>query len=652
MNYKDYFDKLIDFKIITPIWKIELDFIDEISNFNDKNEVLSLFSIYFSLVCDGNLCMSLDKDILNKKWNKKLIETKIRLQEKNNFDPKDIDEFINYSSSLINNYLKSINDINLKDIIGKDKLFIIDNNYLYLRKYYNARTTIIRESNQIFNNTFQGKNIIKLDDYYKIDTDENGNKKVFKLTDGQKKVVEKGINYNLLVTGGPGTGKTTSVLFLLACLLANDINKNIYITAPSGKAASRMKESIIKNLQTGIDSDKFKQNYSAVYDRLSKLEGTTIHRLLGYKDGGFEYNYKNQFKDNSIFVIDEASMIDASIFSALLSAIPPKARVFILGDKDQLPSVECGAVFGDLLKVNKFNNNIVMLDESQRFKKDSNIYNLAKAINEDNIPLPSISWEEYKDINILPVIKDQYEIKYYKDFIENDNNKKNEEKIVEKIVDTWTEEFYCKLKNNSIGLKPNDKNKLDNIFDNVEESKILCAENESIRGVKNINKIIDKKCNPKKDGSVNGYHAGQILMVNSNDYQLDLYNGDMGIVVNFENDNMLYLMLKKTSNIIGFEGKRDNKIFKIDNYVFYPVHMLPRDEIDLAYAISVHKSQGSDYKSILVFLPKDSEHPLLNRQIVYTAITRTKGNTYIVSNQTNLEKAKNRILSRDTNIDI
>jgi exodeoxyribonuclease V alpha subunit len=139
-------------------------------------------------------------------------------------------------------------------------------------------------------------------------------------------------------------------------------------------------------------------------------------------------------------------------------------------------------------------------------------------------------------------------------------------------------------------------------------------------------------------------------MINKNNKTLDLYNGDCGILVTFENDNTLYFMVKKSSMIISKEGKEEDKIFKLKDFTFYPLRLITQSEIDLSYAITIHKSQGSDYKNILVILPTAKGHPLLNRQIIYTAITRTKGNTYILSNQDRLEESKNSVIIRDTNI--
>ena len=131
---------------------------------------------------------------------------------------------------------------------------------------------------------------------------------------------------------------------------------------------------------------------------------------------------------------------------------------------------------------------------------------------------------------------------------------------------------------------------------------------------------------------------------------LYLYNGDSGVLVTFKDDPVLYIMVRKDTELNIEEGKKEDKIFKLNGYIYYPLRLLASNEFDLAYAITIHKSQGSDYQNILVILPTKKGHPLLNRQIVYTAITRTKGNTYILSNYDRLVEAKDTILIRDTNI--
>lgn len=147
-----------------------------------------------------------------------------------------------------------------------------------------------------------------------------------------------------------------------------------------------------------------------------------------------------------------------------------------------------------------------------------------------------------------------------------------------------------------------------------------------------------------------GYYPGELLMITKNNKPLDLYNGDCGVAVTFTGDETLYVMFKKSAELNYDEGRQENRIFRLGEYLFYPLRVINAEDITSAFAITIHKSQGSDYQNILVILPRTHGHPMLNRQIVYTAVTRTKGNTVILSNQANLECARDHVLTRDTGI--
>ena len=643
MDYKEYYNLLLENKMITPIWKYVLELIEEeIKDNENKDYYLVIFAIYFSLINDGNITISLNKDVLTKKWESKLNDIAILLEESGSYNEESFNKIKEISFNCINNYLQDINSNNLPSLINDNKFFEIEDNYLYVRKYGSARRGVIASMDRLFSTRSNITSTFKYQDAVASD---------FTLSDGQEKAVIEGINKSLVITGGPGTGKTTSILFLLIGLLLNDTdNMRIYLVAPSGKAAGRMKESIINGLN--VLTDSFKQDHKDIISKIQNLDKSTIHSLLeiDYETNGFKYNKNRRFPENSIFVIDEASMIDVCLFNALLQAIPTSAKVYIMGDKNQLPSVECGAVFGDLLTKKSIQDNVVELDESKRFKKGTKIFNLAKAVNEgDTLPINDDDWKEYDSFEVLIKDDDRKEnpIYYYKNHKENVKDKD----IVEHVVNKWGNEFFKSLQDKATDLDFNDVAHLKEVFEYSEISKILCAENEGPRGIKTINNYVKKHFIDKsKYHSTNGYYPGMIMMVNKNNKSLDLDNGDSGLLVTFKDDSTIYFMTKKSSNIAKNQGKEVDRIFKLGEFTFYPVRMITQEEIDMAYAITIHKSQGSDYPNILVILPTKKGHPLLNRQIVYTAITRTKGTTYILSNIDRLNESKDNLIVRDTNV--
>ena len=642
-DYNEFVELLLKYQMITPIWKYELDLIEKELDDNNKYNYLILFAIYFGLICDGNTCMSLDEASLSKKWEAKIEASKVLFENEDNNDENYFDRVLSISK---NNY-KYLSNLNTLSVIGN--IFEIADNYLYLKKYNKARIGIIKRIKKLFETNFNNDESFKLEDCYK-----DG----FELSKKQKEAVLKGLKKNLIITGGPGTGKTTTILFILLCLLSNNQNLNVYLAAASGKASSRMKESIINGLekidQSIIDDEVIDLIKGTVNDDdKQEIEEFTIHRLLGvdFKTGGFNHTKKNQFPSNSIFVIDEASMIDVCLFNNLLNAIPDGARLFILGDKDQLPSVEVGAVFSDLVKSEYLEDNVIFLDESRRFESNTEIYKLAEIINKD-LDLPNINFESLDSFEIKEVDKKNCPIYYY--LSEGAADHEQKEKI-KHIVEKWGKNYYKDLQEKATNIEWDDNilEKLKEIDNYVETSKILCAENDGARGVKTINESIKKNVIDKKaPKSLSNQYPGQIMMINRNNKALNLYNGDTGILVSFKDDNTIYLMVKKTMKRINKEEKKDDEIFKYGPYVFYPFRLITLSDIELAYAISIHKSQGSDFDNILIMLPTSKGHPLLNRQILYTAITRTKGNTYILSNKERLEEAKANLIERDTNINI
>ena len=675
-SYKEFYDILKKKGLITDIWVYILELIaEQVDKTADGFEsCMKLITIYFSLIDDGNTCMSLDSVDLSKKWNARLDSAKVyanreddERQDENDSDWKQIKEA---SGNVIKEEILSLlsssgslgNVIGDKDTDGgSEKLLCVADGWLYLSKYYQASKGISESVKKLFSSprSMSGheSNVgIPLEEMLKEGR---------QLTDEQKEAVNRGIRSNLIITGGPGTGKTTSILFILLnllCKLSDKLSEmpKIYLVAFSGKAKSRMKESIDRGFsEGGWLKPEFIEEHQKACNAIKASEPYTIHSFLGQfiYNNPFEKDRSRKIEPDAIVVIDEASMIDLCIFDALLNRIPDTCRVFIMGDKNQLPAVEKGDVFAKLLEMESLKDFKVELDTSVRFGKDTEIYKLADRVNRGE-EINDVLWEPYSVFKVREDPKPNDKPVYYvldQDETEEATNKK----MVESIVEKWGEVYYKGLADKvlgeqSTGLSSNVQNgELSNLFRLTEKGKILCAENRGSRGIDAINTFLKNKYAKPIPGSKPGSLApGQLVMIVRNNKSLNLNNGDSGLIVSFENDDSLYFMTKCSAPPTNSSEKKDGKVFSIGDYTFFPTKMIADSDITSAYAITIHKSQGSDYDNILVILPKQEGHPLMNRQIVYTAITRTKGNTYLFSNKEALNAASKRRSVRDTNIGI
>lgn len=639
MKYLKFYNLLSSYNLIEPIDKYLLSLIEqEIEDKTDKDDYLVFFTVFFSLIDDGNACVSLNKETLLKKWNKKIEGKEVLFKENEEYNPTDFQNIKDISIEIVDKVIDNISESNLAKLIGKNRYFYIDDNYLYVKKYFDARNNIISSIKRLFKKTSSNNKYVN---YLSKDS--------LPLTNGQIKAIEKGVNHNLVITGGPGTGKTTSVVFLLLNLLEQNPDQFIYLVAPSGKASGRIKESVLSGLKF-VDKTKISAH---VIKKIEEIEESTIHRLLHIdpNTSAFTRNRNYQFSSNSIFIVDEASMIDICLFASLLEAIPDDAKLFILGDYNQLPSVEAGAVFANLVDMDYLKKDfVVRLTEFVRFSKDSEIFKVASEINGDT-SISEKNWQSYKDFQIIDLPKDSKDKPVY--FYKNPDSDIKEKEIISSVVTKWGEKYYKDLQEKCTDVV--DENQLVDIYNFVSTATILCAVNEGIRGTKQINNLIRNKFIDKsKPTTIFGFYPGELVIINKNNKELGLYNGNTGILVTFKGDDTLYFMYEKTSKDVIVSGKRVDEIFSLviqnHTYMFYPLRMISEVEFDLAYAITIHKSQGSDFDNILVILPTSEGHPLLTKQIVYTAITRSKGSAYILSNQERLQEAQNNFEVRDTNI--
>jgi len=418
--------------------------------------------------------------------------------------------------------------------------------------------------------------------------DLNGLVSSFTLPSGQINAAKTALKSQLcIVSGGPGTGKTTSVLLVLATLLKNEPHLKIGLAAPTGKAAMRMKESIRNNIEA-LNCEQ------GIIDKLNTVEASTLHRLLGYQQQSI---YFRHHRDNplllDVLIVDESSMIDSAMMAKLLDAVPEQARLILLGDKDQLPPIEAGDPFARICEWDRFFNkdidllekNIICLEESHRFDKNSGIGKLAEAVKADD-------WENsfkiMNDKSYPDLVWQNYEALYSNEIKEQDN-------IYLRIKTGFNDykAFLDQIINNI-----SDEN-LNSLFQKLNQFTLLNAIRKGPSGVEQTNKLVEKSLGFNSD---NYWYHGKVIMVTQNDYQTGLFNGDVGICLKSGDTYRIYFP-------------------QADGYQSFAVMRVPPHET--AFAITVHKSQGSEFNEVLFILPNE-ETPILTKPLVYTAITRAK----------------------------
>lgn len=635
--------------------------------------------IYFSLLEDGNTRLALNTDEACHKW---LTKYRSLLNLYSTEQPDCLIDFQNAENDFSDILASGIHDIltqnykifedrepdaqTPKDKTTKPFVRVTDEKkqikYLYATRYFDAKCIIEQRAKTLF--PTHETQITESDIHTCEQTFTQDLKDVFQFEKCQLEAILRGQNENLIITGGPGTGKTTVITFLLWKLLKahpDMLTWEIKLAAPSGKAADRMRESLLKTLQ------KFKPTPKTqpIYDKLYNLESYTLHRLLSYNPvkNKFNYNEDTPFPQNDIFVIDEASMIDIDLFARFMEALPKAQntyRLFILGDPDQLPSVEAGAVLGEMLETSHC---AAKLTESQRFKSTSKIGKLSIAIQNAKI---QNHWPEDHEKPLylpsegnIPNFDSTTSDNIYYLTLNEDNTRANRE--LSALIQRWTDTFYIQNNNFIKEVRQiyisHDQNtivnaqghpvtaaKLDKIWKVTEHARILSAERKGTTGVENLNALVRKHLGIS---SSDPFFVGQLLMLTENQATLKLYNGDCGIVLGEKDSGRLYLLLKKSKTT-----KTENTAHT-DDYVVYPLSMLPQNALESAFAITIHKSQGSGYANIMMFLPRKKGHPLLNNQMIYTGVTRTEEKSLtIVTTQEAFEAGCQTVIERDTGIDI
>lgn len=437
--------------------------------------------------------------------------------------------------------------------------------------------------------------------------------------------------YNKLsiISGGPGTGKTSTVVRVLALILEQYQKKgkpppNIALAAPTGKAAARLKDSIL-SAKEGLEVS------NELRDTIPE-KAQTLHQLLGARrhSSQLRHNAENPVPYDLV-IVDEASMVDQALMSKLVEALLEDAQLILLGDKDQLASVEAGSVLGDICNIsnNKFSemgiqwlstlglevpskfstdhakplvDNITLLTKSYRFEEQSGIAQLAHAVNTGDADqfLSVLGSSNYQDLSFFQ-IGDRLDL----------------ESILEKKI----VEYF-----NSVS----DSNSRDEALDQINKFRILAAHRRGPGGVTHLNSIAEKIL--QREGLIPKYqewYPGKPVIINKNDYVLDLFNGDIGLCMPDEG-GALKIHFRHEGSVRSVSPER-----------------LPEHET--AFALTVHKSQGSEFVEVFFVLPNVMSK-VVSRELIYTAITRARSRISILGEKAVLKKGIEQKLRRNSGL--
>ncbi|MDP3009575.1 MAG: exodeoxyribonuclease V subunit alpha [Methylococcales bacterium] len=442
---------------------------------------------------------------------------------------------------------------------------VLENNRLYLQRYWDYEHRLANATLAI---ALHPHSVERLNDLLDIYFPPANGK------DWQREAARIAVQHSFsIITGGPGTGKTTTVVKILAVLqeLAEE-PLLIALAAPTGKAAMRLQESIGSNKSALPCSDTIKSTIPETV--------TTLHRLLGAKpDSPYFRHDVNHPLIHDLVVVDEASMVDLALMSKLMDALKPNARLILLGDKDQLASVESGAVLADLTEA--LSTHTVELKTAHRF--DGNIKQLAEAVNEQN---GAAAWRCLTSGNEHTLLLQDDLIAY--------------------IAAQQT--AYLKLIKQGADFT--------DIYQAFNRFQVLCSNKEGKNSVTDINSRVEQKLAQNGRIHIAGlWYSGRPVLVTQNNPALHLYNGDIGLCLP-DKDQVGKLMV--------FFQRPDGSVKS-----YLPSRIA---QCETVFAMTIHKSQGSEFEEVLIVLP-ELINPVLTKELLYTAITRAKKTVKLVANE-------------------
>jgi exodeoxyribonuclease V alpha subunit len=459
-----------------------------------------------------------------------------------------------------------------------------------------------------------------------------------------------------IISGGPGTGKTTLIVNILrAFFYAGFKPADFLLCAPTGRAAQRMTDSIRAGIIRMGEADP-------LFSSLELLSADTIHKALAYSrfENRFTRNKENPFSARLI-IVDEVSMVDLVLMRNFFEACLDKAHVVLVGDRNQLPPVEAGAVFASVFPghgngENIFSRNITELVENHRSEKS--IRELADSCLQGRLPVKmeriifdrrdalSGAFDGFGDKCLWLEMPEQLSRKeqlanllllrkwllddFYQKFI-SEKKPQGFRALVRNLENYFLSASFMKG-SDSICQDQNVCRLLCLIFESLHGFRILSPNRDGFLGCAEINRQICRRFYGVKYSSVKDdeIFSGAVIMIQKNDYGLNLFNGDTGVIIRVEGDKFMAFF------------ERGN------GFVAFDPEALP--SFAHAFAMTVHKSQGSEFENLLLLLPPHLPNPILTRNLVYTAVTRAKKNLVMCVSRAVLGYALKNVTERESGI--
>ncbi len=518
------------------------------------------------------------------------------------------------------------------------KPFVLHENNFYITRYFSYETEIIDGIKGLISKG-AGEKVKRLERL-------KGSEEFQKLVESRDRTLETDwqlaasavayLNNFSIITGGPGTGKTTTVAKILSLLYEEKEDLDVKLAAPTGKAAMRMKEALANNKQV---SEDFRE-------KISDLKPYTLHRLLGVKHQSpyFKHDRENKLQAD-IIIVDEASMIDVALFAKFINAVGPNTRLVLLGDQNQLASVEAGSLLGDLCN---------SVEEKNLFSPGlkGNLKELFPSLN-----LQSHAGNEKLLQDHIVELQHSYRFDENPEFRKWSeaviNNKQDELESFFKVgrpegnihvdAEYSEKEFEKFIKGFEKYIAEKDVAKAIEIFNGL---RILAVIRKGRNGVEGLNARVENYLKNRKKITLNNvFYENRPVIVTRNHPDLNLFNGDVGLVRKDKISGKMRIWFLDEEKELEKKNGGEDREKKLRN--FSPGVLT---DVETVYAMTVHKSQGSEFDRVFLVMPKSEELTLLTRELLYTGITRAKNRLTLQGTEEVIKKSAGARVKRASGI--